>query len=56
VGPGPWQPETIDVAVYRLVVEGDQADDGLILAGREVVGAREVLVAASPGGTPSPSC
>src|SRR5258708_32863230 len=44
VGPGLWQPETVDVEVDPLVVEGDQAGDGQQLAGRVVIGPREVLV------------
>src|ERR1700733_1552312 len=45
VGSGLRQPEAVDVDVGLFVVEGDQAGDGLQLAGRVVVGPRKVLVA-----------
>src|SRR5271166_3649955 len=45
VGSGLRQPETVDVDVDLFVVEGDQAGDGQQLAGRVVVGPREILVA-----------
>src|SRR5262249_17398508 len=45
VGAGPRQPDSVDVKVDLLVGEGDQSGDGLHLAGWEVVGPREILVA-----------
>src|ERR1700716_4330441 len=45
VSSGLGQPLAVDVDVDLLVVEGDQACDGQQLAGREVVGPRQVLVA-----------
>src|SRR5258706_15357519 len=45
VGSGPRQPDAVDVDVDLLVVEGDQSGGRLHLAGREVVGPREILVA-----------
>src|ERR1700747_3802623 len=45
MGPGAGQPHAVDVEVDLLVVEGDQARDGLQLAGGEVIGPGEILVA-----------
>src|SRR5579862_6288605 len=41
---GPLEPVAADEQVYLFVVEGHQACDGLELAGREVVGPRQIGV------------
>jgi hypothetical protein len=45
---GPLEPLAAEKQVYLFVVEGHQSCDGLELAGREVVGTRQIGVTVSP--------